>query len=94
MTPAIIIEVLGFLAMGLNIWANIQLARMKDSGWILRLVCNAIWLIVGVMMLSPSIIANSLVFTGINIYGIRKWRAARRVEIKTYLNGLVTRDVQ
>jgi hypothetical protein len=68
------IGILGFLA---NVWANILIARLHESGWFVRLAANGLWLAYGIAILSIANILSSIVFAGINLYGLRHWRRVR-----------------
>lgn len=72
------IGIFGFLA---NVWANLLVARKHESGWIVRLVANALWLAYGIVILSVANILSSVVFAGINIYALRRWRRERLAPI-------------
>ena len=76
-------DVIGILAFATNVWANLLIARKSEFGWIVRLAANVFWLMSGIWMNSVAIILNSVVFAGINIYGLRKWRRERLVSWPT-----------
>lgn len=68
------IGVLGFIA---NLWANLLVARKLESGWVVRLVANALWMTYGIATLSIANILSSFAFTIVNIYALRRWRRER-----------------
>lgn len=68
------IGVVGFLT---NVWANLLIARKSESGWIVRLVSNVLWLVFGVAQASLANTLNAVTFAGINVYGLRRWRRER-----------------
>ncbi len=69
-----LVGILGFIA---NVWANILVARKLESGWIVRLVANGLWLTYGIAVVSIANILSSLAFTIVNIYALRRWRRER-----------------
>ena len=76
-TLAWLVEAVGIVAFGTNVWANILIARKSESGWIVRLVSNAFWLAFGIAALSLANILNAVTFAAINVYGLRRWRRER-----------------
>lgn len=82
----VIYETIGVLGFVANVWANILVARKLESGWIVRLVANALWLAYGLAIISIANILSSIVFTAINIYALRRWRR-ERLRPKTVLCG-------
>jgi nicotinamide riboside transporter PnuC len=72
-----IIEAIGVLGFLTNVWANILLARKHESGWLIRLVANALWLVFSIAAMSFANLLSSGVFAVINIYGWRRWRRER-----------------
>jgi len=70
-------ELVGLLATATNIWANILLAHKSERGWVVRLLANALWLTFGIVSGSLANTLNSLIFAGINIYALRRWRRER-----------------
>ena len=78
MTPlAWLVETVGIVAFGTNVWANLLIARKSEAGWIVRLVSNAFWLAFGIAALSLANILNAVTFAAINVYGLRRWRRER-----------------
>lgn len=73
----IAIECLGLLGFATNVWANLLIARKSETGWIVRLFANVLWLVYGLWIFSVANILSSIVFGGINIYGLRRWRRER-----------------
>ncbi len=74
------VEIVGILAFLTNVWANILIARKSETGWIIRLVSNVLWLAFGIWALSIANILNAITFAGINIYGLTKWRRERLMQ--------------
>lgn len=70
-------ELLTWSAFILNVVGNILLARKKESGWWIRLAPNVLWFIFAVNIRSSAMLANSVTFFGINLYGIWKWRKVK-----------------
>jgi hypothetical protein len=71
------IEAIGIAAFATNVWANILIARKSETGWVVRLVSNAFWLAFGIVAFSFANILNAVVFAGINVYGLLRWRKER-----------------
>jgi len=63
-------QLLGWLALGLNVWGNLMLTSKGVSGWIIRLACNACWIPYSIYTGAWPLLANHVLF---NIYGWRKW---------------------
>jgi hypothetical protein len=68
------IGIVGFLT---NVWANLLIARKSESGWIVRLVSNVLWLVFGLAQASLANTLNAVAFAGINVYGLCRWRRER-----------------
>lgn len=66
-------EVLGWLALALNVWGNLMLTSKGVSGWIIRLACNFCWMPYSVSTGAWALLANHMLFAGINIYGWQRW---------------------
>lgn len=65
---------LGWLALALNVWGNLLLTSRGQSGWVVRLACNACWVPYSIATSAWALLANHLLFAGINVYGWQKWR--------------------
>lgn len=72
-----LIETVGILGFVANVWANILIARKSETGWIVRLFANVLWLAFGIAAFSIANILSSIVFAGINVYGLRRWKHER-----------------
>lgn len=68
------IWILGFVA---NVWANLLIAQKSETGWIVRLVANVLWLAYGIVVVSLANILSSVTFAAINVYGLRRWKRER-----------------
>lgn len=71
------IEIVGFLAFVLNVVGNLLLARKSIHGWVVRLASIILWGIYALEITSLAMIANSITFFGINVYGWWNW--SRRI---------------
>jgi hypothetical protein len=69
-----LVDLACYVAIGLNVWGNFALARKAAYGWWVRIACNLIWGVYGVALVSWPNIINSIIFFGINVYGIIVWR--------------------
>lgn len=78
----ILVEVVGILGFATNVWANLLLARLNETGWAVRLIANVLWLAYGLAIFSLANILSSIVFAGINVYGWRNWRRKRGETLK------------
>lgn len=70
---SIIYESIGWLALGLNIWGNLGLAKKNISGWIIRLLCNVAFIIYAYFFGVWPLFVNHVIFAGVNIYGWLEW---------------------
>ena len=70
------LDILGYVAFALNVWGNLALTSKGVSGWIVRLACNICWLPYCFSTRPPAyaLLANHVLFAGINIYGWRRWK--------------------
>jgi hypothetical protein len=66
-------QFLGWLAFALNVWGNLALTSKGVRGWIIRLACNVCWMPYSVHTEAWALLANHVLFAGINVYGWRKW---------------------
>jgi hypothetical protein len=69
----LILDALGWLAFVLNVWGNLALTSKGVSGWIIRLACNVCWVPYAIATGAWALLANHLLFMGINAYGWWKW---------------------
>jgi len=76
-TGAIIWQILGWVALALNVWGNLALTSHGPSGWIIRLACNACWIPYSVATSAWALLANHVLFAAINVYGWQKWKRLR-----------------
>ena len=73
MSDKLIFECIGWLALTLNIWGNLALAKKSIKGWTIRLVCNVAFIIYSYAFSVWPLLANHIIFAYINIYGWHKW---------------------
>src|SRR5687767_5480804 len=66
-------QALGWVALALNVWGNLELTGKSTRGWIVRLACNACWLPYSAVTGAWALLANHALFALINVYGWRKW---------------------
>ncbi len=71
------VDAFGFAAFASNVWGNILLARKSEKGWWVRIGSIVLWGVYGYAAASLPNLANAVVFLGINIYGLLKWRRER-----------------
>ena len=69
-------HVVGWVAFALNVWGNMMLTTKTRAGWAVRLVCNVCWLPYAVLTGAWALLANHVVFMGINVLGWVRWRRA------------------
>lgn len=74
MTGTIGWQLLGWVALALNVWGNLALTSRGSAGWWIRLACNACWIPYAVYTGAWALLANHCLFAGINVYGWNKWR--------------------
>lgn len=80
MSGSLFWQLLGWLALALNVWGNLALTSKGVRGWIIRLACNACWIPYSINTEAWALLANHMLFAGINVYGWRKWnRESARV---------------
>lgn len=70
-------QALGWVALALNVWGNLELTGKTTRGWIVRLACNGCWIPYAVATGAWALLANHLLFAAINVYGWRKWSPHR-----------------
>ena len=68
-----IYEIIGWIALALNVWGNLYLAKKTISGWLIRLACNVAWIIYSIYFRVDPLLVNHIIFAFINIYGWREW---------------------
>lgn len=64
----------GWLAFALNVWGNMMLTTKSRAGWVVRLACNVCWLPYAVLTGAWALLANHVLFMGINVLGWMRWR--------------------
>lgn len=74
MTGSLVWQVLGWVALALNVWGNLKLTSRGQSGWFIRLACNACWIPYSIATSAWALLANHVLFAAINVYGWRQWR--------------------
>lgn len=67
-------EPIGFVAFVLNVAGNWLLTDKRSSGWSIRIVSNMAQLAYGLLVRSPYLVVNAVVFGGINVRGAVAWR--------------------
>lgn len=67
-------DIIGVLAFVLNVLGNLQLAYRSHYGWWTRLVAIVVWGVYAVVISNGPLLLNSLVFFGINSWGVWQWR--------------------
>lgn len=73
-------QAVGWLALALNVWGNLRLTSKGSAGWMIRLASNACWIVYSVDTAAWALLANHVLFAGINVYGWRRWNGERRRE--------------
>ena len=66
-------ESMGWFALALNVWGNIALAKKSTPGWLIRLACNAAFVVYSAAFLIWPLLVNHIIFAGVNIYGWIEW---------------------
>lgn len=72
-------DTLGWIAMALNVWGNLSLTNKNKIGWIIRLVCNAAFIVYSIPLGAWALLANHVIFAIINIHGWRKWSKENKI---------------
>jgi hypothetical protein len=70
-------EIVGFAAMATNVAGNILITRKSWHGWWVRIISILLWGAYGISDTRWPVIANAVVFFGINCYGIWAWRRSK-----------------
>ncbi len=71
------IEIIGYVATALNIWGNLLLAKQSIQGWLVRLATNVVYVVYALQIdQGLPVVANHVLFFGINLYGLRQWKKA------------------
>lgn len=68
-----LLEATGWIAFALNVWGNLALTSYSIRGWVIRLLSNAFWVAYSVDAGAWALLANHVVFAGINIVGWIRW---------------------
>lgn len=94
MNGSIIWQGVGWLALVLNVWGNLQLTGKGRAGWLVRLAVNFLWIGYAFDQQAWALLANHAVFVPINIFGWFRWRpeTSEAMEIKRLRAGL--RDIE
>ena len=66
-------ESMGWVALALNVWGNIALAKKSIPGWLIRLACNVAFVIYSAAFSIWPLLINHIIFAGVNIYGWFEW---------------------
>lgn len=74
MSGSVVWQIVGWLALVLNVWGNLALASKGSVGWIVRLASNACWIGYSLDTHAWALLANHLLFSVINVYGWRRWK--------------------
>jgi hypothetical protein len=67
-------NIIGFIAFILNVWGNLSLTAKRRDGWYVRIISIILWGVYAYNTASLPMIANSITFLCINIYGLHKWK--------------------
>lgn len=67
------LELTGWIAFALNVWGNLALTGLSVHGWVIRLACNGFFIPYAVHTEAWALLANHIVFAGINILGWYRW---------------------
>lgn len=68
-----VVEMIGWLALALNLWGNLALTSMSRSGWLIRLGSNAAWIVYSPGVGAWPLFANHLTFAVVNVVGWVRW---------------------
>ena len=72
------IELFGWIGNLLFILGGVAFANKKRCGFILNILANISYIIVGIMTNITSLITISVVLSIINVYGLYKWRVGKK----------------
>lgn len=79
MTAITWVEWVGVVAFITNVWGNWALAKLKSTGWIIRLVTNVLWIVYSAHTWGGwPLMLNHVAFFVLNIVGWIKWRKAKQ----------------
>ncbi len=67
-------DTLGWIATVIVLYGTWRVTKKETSGWLLRIVGDALWVVVGLMTGITSIIACEGTFVVLNTIGYLKWR--------------------
>lgn len=74
MTGSLFWQILGWLALFINVLGNLDLTNKSVRGWVLRLACNLCWIAYSIDQKAWPLLVNHAVFVPINVRGWWKWR--------------------
>jgi nicotinamide riboside transporter PnuC len=87
MSP-VVQEAIGASGFVTNVLGNILVGRKNEHGWWIRILSNALWLTYAWQAATVAVLANAIVFAGINVYYWRDWRRSnQRSETPTPKDG-------
>lgn len=72
-TLSTLFEATGWIGLLLNIWGNWELTNVSARGWVIRLLCNAFYIVYCLHTGAWALLANHVVFAAINVRGWLKW---------------------
>ncbi|MEK0325350.1 MAG: nicotinamide mononucleotide transporter [Nitrosopumilus sp.] len=67
-------DFIGWIATAIVIFGTCLLSQKKKSGWLIRVVGNVLWVVVGFMTGLTSIIACEGTFILVDMIGYFKWK--------------------
>jgi nicotinamide riboside transporter PnuC len=71
-------NIVGHIGYCLWVTGTLLLARKAITGWLLRIVGDVIWIIIGFILGMSSIWFWCLVFLGLDTYGYFSWRRKQK----------------
>lgn len=79
MGEGLITELVGVSGFVTNVYGNFLVARKNIYGWYWRILAIMLWGMYAYLLNGYAGMFNSVVFVGINIYGIYSWRRLDRL---------------